>query len=767
MGSGKTKGIGNMNKNNCLSLCAIATCFIFGAYTDGRAAPAAPPATNLLTICLSATATTQASKCTKWEYNVYSPSAYIESYPQVSPGPKTWTDPAYEYRLGSTITGVMGVKVCPTALVPGTTFNSPQADPCPNNVLVSASGIIFTAQANTPTFNPAPGTYGPREITSAGLSGQTSVTLSDTSPASTIYYTANGPLPGLFTPAYTGPILLPPGTTTTIQATAFAPNANAPSPFASGVYTVPLFPSDDFPEPVKDLLTVCTSATGTTQAAKCTGWQYNFFSPAAYLESYPQVSPGSKGFTDPAYEYRLGSTLIPTNGVKVCPGPLLPGVSFSSTNADVCPSNALVAASTVIPTPATGSSVFLIQNEGQQNSCAYYQAIGAIPAGSSTPCALNPDGSFAHGITKTQWLNSYYYTLTEGQEGTALFVNINDLNFVRQHMARMNGAMNASAAIVCNFPGPDFYHSAVTHTGVVDQPAVDAAIQNAQNGVNPLPCVAFDYGLSQPYIRFLVFNAAGNLAAAVDLDGRGPKQIPNACSACHGVPNGSPGGAEGQQPQNASSYIPFDESNFVFSSKPGLARANQEAQIAILNLIVLKTGLGNSMEASEVSKLIHGWYDTYEADGFTVQTPLGTQTQQYWAPPDLVKPTLFPSDNPMGTATTATYPAAIQELAVYLDIYAPYCRSCHVANQVELGVTAQVGGLPTEPGDLAKFLTEVATCNPTASLTMPNSKIAFDRFWTTHTQSTSADNDLALLLQSYLTSQGKQCNLRQFSPALN
>jgi hypothetical protein len=102
----------------------------------------AATATNLVTICTSATTTIQASKCTAWQYNYYSPTAYIESYPQVSPGPTGYTDPNYEYRLADSITPNMGVKVCPTALTPGTSFTSTSADPCPNNKLVSASTVL-------------------------------------------------------------------------------------------------------------------------------------------------------------------------------------------------------------------------------------------------------------------------------------------------------------------------------------------------------------------------------------------------------------------------------------------------------------------------------------------------------------------------------------------------------------------------------------------------------------------------------------------------
>jgi hypothetical protein len=116
-----------------------AACLVLGFCPQDSVAATA---TNLVTICTSATTTTQASKCTAWQYNVYSPTAYIESYPTVKPAESGINDPNYEYRLGSTITATMGVKVCPTALTPGVSFNSPQADPCPNNTLVSASNVL-------------------------------------------------------------------------------------------------------------------------------------------------------------------------------------------------------------------------------------------------------------------------------------------------------------------------------------------------------------------------------------------------------------------------------------------------------------------------------------------------------------------------------------------------------------------------------------------------------------------------------------------------
>ena len=124
-------------RTSVAALCGA--CLVLGFCPE---ASVAATATNLVTICTSATTTIQAAKCTAWQYNVYSPTAYIESYPTVTPAETGINDPNYEYRLASTLTPAMGVKVCPTALTPGVSFNSPQADPCPNNKLVAASTVL-------------------------------------------------------------------------------------------------------------------------------------------------------------------------------------------------------------------------------------------------------------------------------------------------------------------------------------------------------------------------------------------------------------------------------------------------------------------------------------------------------------------------------------------------------------------------------------------------------------------------------------------------
>jgi Chitobiase/beta-hexosaminidase C-terminal domain len=86
---------------------------------------------------------------------------------------------------------------------------------------VAVYGLIAAA----PTFTPAPGTY----------SSALSVTLSDTTPGASYYYTTNGTTPTTSSTPYSGAI--PVSSSMTIEAIAVA-SGYAPSPVTSGTYTI-------------------------------------------------------------------------------------------------------------------------------------------------------------------------------------------------------------------------------------------------------------------------------------------------------------------------------------------------------------------------------------------------------------------------------------------------------------------------------------------------------------------------------------------------
>jgi hypothetical protein len=91
------------------------------------------------------------------------------------------------------------------------------------------ASATYTLQAATPTFNPPGGTF----------VVPTLVSISDSSPGVTIYYTTNGTTPTTASTEYTGQILVV--TTTTIKAIAVRAGWSQ-SPVASATYTHVLGP---------------------------------------------------------------------------------------------------------------------------------------------------------------------------------------------------------------------------------------------------------------------------------------------------------------------------------------------------------------------------------------------------------------------------------------------------------------------------------------------------------------------------------------------
>jgi hypothetical protein len=90
---------------------------------------------------------------------------------------------------------------------------------------VSIATVASQSPAATPTFSPVAGTY----------SSSQTVTISDSTPSATIYYTTNGATPSTSSPVYTTPISVT--ATTTVKAIATAPGFTQ-SAVATAVYTI-------------------------------------------------------------------------------------------------------------------------------------------------------------------------------------------------------------------------------------------------------------------------------------------------------------------------------------------------------------------------------------------------------------------------------------------------------------------------------------------------------------------------------------------------
>jgi hypothetical protein len=397
-------------------------------------------------------------------------------------------------------------------------------------------------------------------------------------------------------------------------------------------------------------------------------------------------------------------------------------------------------------------------------ACQYYVTIGAVDrcGGSSTGTLL---GALINPTTFQAWKNEVGIDNDAQHPGTpthiARFINQVDLNLTREHHMVYYGRDRA-AAYVCNHKGPS--PTIGDPTGLFPpQDEIDALINDAiENPQNTIACVAMEFSTRgqrgqppspTPFTKFLIFGPDGALWSTVDLDGRGPKGVPNVCTACHGgkfdyvdadghfepqvVTNRLPGDL-------GAHFLPFDIANFAFSSN--LTTDQREQAIFKMNLDVYniepdRDGLGS---LSSIRGLIAGWYG-----GDMNMTPTNIA-------PSLNRKYIAPSwnDGIDGIHSNA-----------YLYAYSHSCRTCHVAMD-----RAAAEENPNLISGVAKPLVcdQPTSSSSTDEHVMPNAKVTFDRFWLSldHTVSPSDVADQPLYLARLIATEtsGVTCDKPKPTP---
>jgi len=191
--------------------------------------------------------------------------------------------------------------------------------------------VSSTPTVVTPTFNPAGGSY---------LTSQ-SVSISTTTPSSSIYYTTDGTDPnnaGNGT-LYSAPIAV--SATTTIKARAYATGFD-PSAVASATYSLPTV--------VADIATLRSQATGTTRY-KLTGQAALTYQSAAGKVKYIQDATGAIVITDPSGIITTTYNLY--DGITGITGTLATVNSMLQFTPVADPGAATATGLTVIPTEVT------------------------------------------------------------------------------------------------------------------------------------------------------------------------------------------------------------------------------------------------------------------------------------------------------------------------------------------------------------------------------------------------------------------------------
>ncbi|MEP6570236.1 MAG: hypothetical protein ABJC10_10715 [Acidobacteriota bacterium] len=324
---------------------------------------------------------------------------------------------------------------------------------------------------------------------------------------------------------------------------------------------------------------------------------------------------------------------------------------------------------------ATGRPAFLTgpfgqfaPANGEQVATDYYNTLD--PGNATNP-------------TLSLWWTNHGFA-ADGTGGTrAAYLNFNDLGFGRD----MN-CLKTGSDLACY----------VTNYGLPDQNPANADAAESKDLSKRGATVAMEFKNSESAdrrVRFYVYGGgdpttAGKLKFA-DLDGLGPKSVPNLCIVCHGGTYDS-----GSNNVLQARFREFDLQSFKYSGGrswdySGAANnsltAGELTAFATLNQRVRDIQPGTSA----IKELIDAWYP----GGFGP----GTKPVEFGGPPG------------WSTATN-----------VYKNVFAKSCRTCHVAR---------------DSGNANAFLlfrsssnyqgTDYVVCS--SPKVMPNAYITYKNFW--------------------------------------
>jgi hypothetical protein len=295
---------------------------------------------------------------------------------------------------GAPLSGTMGFSINASGMLSGSYSDS--------SGVLHGLVLALTGPAATPTFSPAAGTYS---------SAQT-VTISDTTPEATIYYTTDGTAPTTSSTVYSSPISV--SSTETIEAIATA-SGYANSAVASAAYTINLTSN---PTPALSSISppfVAEGSAGFTLTANGSGFVSNsalYWGSTALTTTYGSATqltapvtaaevaaagitsvtvqtPAPGGGTSNALQFEVDSA---TSGSVTPP-------DFTTVTATVAPGST-ASYPVTLPSSATNVTVSCL-NLPAGAACSYSASAGAV---SITTSATTPAGTYVITVVFTETL---------------------------------------------------------------------------------------------------------------------------------------------------------------------------------------------------------------------------------------------------------------------------------------------------------------------------------------------------------------------------
>jgi hypothetical protein len=285
--------------------------------------------------------------------------------------------------------------------------------------------------------------------------------------------------------------------------------------------------------------------------------------------------------------------------------------------------------------------------------------------------------------TLGDWWEQAGFDKTDGSGGTdgtgkptdVSYLNFNDLGFGR--------------SMHFNRRGDDIY-AWVTNYGCPNNEPCNADLAASPDPATAIATVCMEYaaveGETTRIVKFFVYDGglpAGALVGQADLDGHGPKPVPNLCQNCHGGPTPY----DGTTYNLNANFIPFDLATLQYS--PHGTATPPPADLTVyrtLNDLVVAT-----QPSKAIKDLVAGWYKSSATIQDNNYVPSGWP--QTGAPADL-----------------------------YRTVIAPSCRSCHYSLSDDASWDEYTKTLARR-GIIRK---RVCAKNPI----MPHAAITYINFWT-------------------------------------
>lgn len=324
-----------------------------------------------------------------------------------------------------------------------------------------------------------------------------------------------------------------------------------------------------------------------------------------------------------------------------------------------------------------------------RSATAYYAAIDPQQQRTTLLDWFKVNGFLPGSSTTVGWTD-----VAAGSAAHAVYTNNFDLGFGRDMYARVGQCDDGPTP---SLGGP----LDVARVGQCDTAAVVinySSLEGAAKKLNPVLAVAMEYratpgSAGRRIVQFYTFapdlvSGEFRRVLSANLDGRGEKFMPQVCTVCHG---GAPGGLDADDTyRNAgdvnAAFLPWDLDALLYADASGpnadpsfseeslrsqYTRSAQADSLRKMNQIAYLTFHDATRPTRHVlvRQLLDGWYGTQAgppAQAFVNAAFDGTYTPAGWTENGIDGMPGTADDNPASSP------------ALYHDVFARYCRACHV-----------------------------------------------------------------------------------------